>query len=613
MSGKNCSECGAKIWEGAELSLCDRCVSKTIGVSLGRRKNDERDVAEAAGLEKAFPRFEIGEALGRGGMGRVYRVRHKGLDRTLALKVLAADRLSSVEAEERFRREARTLARLEHPNILPITDSGTSGGFRYLVLEYAEGGSLRDRLLKRGPREIRESLEVAQQVASALEYAHSKGVVHRDIKPENILFDGGGRIKVADFGLAQLVSDESGEDLLDEPETSLGSPRYMAPEQKGRPEVDARADVYALGLVLHEMLCGRLPSASDKVAHLRPTASPGVNRIVEKATRKAAEERYGSAKELREDLERELEKLGWRAPLSGFELDATMKGFRILTVVNLIAASACGVLTVLLYGSLFPRMSLTDRMSWQVPLFLALYPIFPLLTFWGSNGGKIASGGGRSATRLVISSLGPSALALTVTWAGVLGAALAFSGRGIAAWAIPAAVLTPTLAAGFGLYLLGRVEREHHVQRWKPSWPHVAAITGLAAWGLGIGLAGNRIEVGLVVQAAGILSYALAALMSPRLGSSGPDSVRGIVARGVVIAGFAVWGGVLSIVAGGVEPQFGLLYVTLLVAATPMAANIVLCRRPRVPGQGADLLRVEILPVWITLFVVIEYLAARLG
>ena len=191
----------------------------------------------------AFPSLEIVEMVGQGGMGVVYKAVQKSLGRTVALKVLSPQLSTDPEFVQRFSREAKALAQLNHPNIVGIHDSGIHDGVPYLVMEYVEGKSLR-QLLTAKELSASQALEFVPQICDALYYAHAKGVVHRDIKPENILVDAAGRVKIADYGLAKIAS-------LDQPRitrtnVAMGTPHYMAPEQIERTsEVDHRSDIYS--------------------------------------------------------------------------------------------------------------------------------------------------------------------------------------------------------------------------------------------------------------------------------------------------------------------------------------------------------------------------------
>lgn len=253
-------------------------------------------------------RCAIERELGQGGMATVYLARDLKHDRKVAVKVLRPE-LAATLGSERFVREIEIAARLTHPHILPLFDSGEADGFLYYVMPYVEGESLRQRLEREGKLSLHEAIEIADHIASALTYAHERGVIHRDIKPENILLAGDQAI-VADFGIARAVEAAGGERLT-ATGLAVGTPAYMSPEQAfATQEVDARSDVYALGCVFYEMVGGRAPfegatpqeliakHAADTVPALRataPTIPPYVDRAVERALAKAPEDRFPSA------------------------------------------------------------------------------------------------------------------------------------------------------------------------------------------------------------------------------------------------------------------------------------------------------------------------------
>jgi hypothetical protein len=216
-------------------------------------------------------RYRIERELGRGGMATVYLAHDLKHDRPVAVKVLRPE-LAVALGAERFLQEILISARLDHPHILTLIDSGNADGFLFYVLPYVRGESLRTKLEREKQLSLEEALRIARQVASALDYAHRHGVVHRDVKPENILLHEG-EAMVADFGIALAVLKEAGERLT-ATGVSVGTPEYMSPEQAtGGREVDARSDVYSLGAVLYEMLAGEPP-------HTGPTARAVIAKIV---------------------------------------------------------------------------------------------------------------------------------------------------------------------------------------------------------------------------------------------------------------------------------------------------------------------------------------------
>jgi len=221
--------------------------------------------------------YEVVAALGRGGMGEVYRARDTLLERDVALKVLSHDVAEHLGQAERLKQEAKVLASLNHPNIAAIHGFEEDRGIRALILELVEGETLADRLV-RGPLRLPDALRIAQQLAAALEAAHERGVVHRDLKPANIMLRTGGLVKVLDFGIATLAEPENvtagfdsaatRETNLTRPGVILGSPPYLAPEQIGGTAATKRSDIWAFGAVLYEMLTGRAAFSGSDVSHV---------------------------------------------------------------------------------------------------------------------------------------------------------------------------------------------------------------------------------------------------------------------------------------------------------------------------------------------------------
>ena len=244
--------------------------------------------------------YRLQRVLGEGGMGRVYVARHHHLDRTVAIKVLAPRFSRDGALVQRFHREAQALARLGHPNIVAIHDMGSQGDVHFFVMEHVEGDNLR-QLMSRGPLRPSRALTLVSQICGALQYAHDQGVVHRDIKPENILLDPAGQPKVADFGLAKVLQEEVEPANLTRTDMVLGTYNYMAPEQKHSARVDHRADVYALGVVLYEMLTGKLPVGHFVLPSRSGVTSPGVDDVVLKALASEPERRYQRASDFGSD------------------------------------------------------------------------------------------------------------------------------------------------------------------------------------------------------------------------------------------------------------------------------------------------------------------------
>jgi eukaryotic-like serine/threonine-protein kinase len=217
-------------------------------------------------------RYRIENVLGGGGMAVVYRARDEELDRPVAIKVLADNLATDDSFRQRFLREAKLAARLAHPNVVQVYDSGEADDRPYIVMEYVEGETLAALLARRGRFPPAEAIELALQICSGLEHAHDKGLVHRDIKPQNLLIRSDGTLKIVDFGIARSAHGTQ----LTEAGSVLGTAAYLAPEQATGEEVTPAADVYGLGVVLYEMLAGRTPYTAESLTelHIRHQEQP---------------------------------------------------------------------------------------------------------------------------------------------------------------------------------------------------------------------------------------------------------------------------------------------------------------------------------------------------
>jgi len=259
------------------------------------------DLAEAAHL---FPRWEIRSLLGRGGMGAVYLARQPELDRDVAVKILPLEACSNEAAVERFRREARTLAKLQHPGIVMLHETGvTPAGHVYFVMEHVDGSPLSE-WLSAGKMDVPRAVDIVRQVCDALAYAHGCGVIHRDIKPSNILIDNDGRVKLADFGLARW-DDGRGDDGMELSRTGMfmGTPAYTAPEQaRDSSRVDHRADLYSLGVLLYEMLTGEVPRGVFQSPSSKVGSDERLDEVVRRALQERPEDRYQEASQIKRDV-----------------------------------------------------------------------------------------------------------------------------------------------------------------------------------------------------------------------------------------------------------------------------------------------------------------------
>jgi predicted Ser/Thr protein kinase len=268
-----------------------------------------------AELAPLFPQLELLEVIGKGGMGVVYKARQKSLNRFVALKLLAPERVTDAKFAERFAQEAQALAALNHPHIVTVHDFGQAGGFYFLLMEFVDGVNLR-QAMKAGQFTPEQALAVVPPVCEALQYAHNHGIVHRDIKPENLLLDKEGRVKIADFGLAKMLgAGATGVGLAES--QPAGTPQYMAPEQQTAPQqVDNRADIYSLGVVLYEMLTGELPGKPLEPPSHKVQIDVRLDAVVLRALEKKPELRYQQVS----DVKTMVETIATTPPLSGGEI-----------------------------------------------------------------------------------------------------------------------------------------------------------------------------------------------------------------------------------------------------------------------------------------------------
>jgi hypothetical protein len=314
-------------------------------------------------------RYAIERELGQGGMATVYLAEDLRHNRKVALKVLRPEIAVTVGAG-RFAREIEVAARLQHPNILPLLDSGEVEGFFFYVMPYVQGESLRDRLARGGELPIPDAVRILMEVADALAHAHANGVVHRDIKPDNVLLSGRHAL-VADFGVAKAVTEATGQRLLTSTGVALGTPTYMAPEQAtADPHQDHRVDIYALGVLGYELLTGRAPFSAttaqemlaahvtavpDPVERYRPTVSPALAQIIMKCLAKKPADRWQTAEEVLQQLEPLATPSGGTTPTQTQPVEATRARRRLVAIAASGGGVALAALALLAWQLLRPK------------------------------------------------------------------------------------------------------------------------------------------------------------------------------------------------------------------------------------------------------------------
>lgn len=314
-NSQTCPQCGAVVPASAPAGLCPACLlqagfASQSGVNPSIPPTHITPPTASAfvpptpeELARLFPQLEVLELLGKGGMGAVYKARHPGLDRLVAIKILPSEISHDPAFAERFQREARALARLSHPNIVAVYDFGQAEGLYYFVMEFVDGANLR-QMIRAGNLASLEALAIVPQICDALQFAHDEGIVHRDIKPENILIDKKGRVKIADFGLAKLLGEPELNHALTGTHQVMGTLRYMAPEQmQGSRQVDHRADIYSLGVVFYELLTGELPMGKFAPPSKRVQIDVRLDDVVLRALEQHPEQRYQHASEIKSDVE----------------------------------------------------------------------------------------------------------------------------------------------------------------------------------------------------------------------------------------------------------------------------------------------------------------------
>lgn len=299
-----CRQCRAPLSNERAGWLCPDCEvtpGRTPPYTLSSESARPPTTEEIAPL---FPNLEILGLMAQGGMGVIYKARQPQLDRLVALKILSPELGWDPSFADRFSREAKALAKLNHSNIVSVFDFGQAGEYYYFLMEYVDGVTLRT-LIDSKELGAEEAQRIVVEVCHALQFAHEEGIVHRDVKPSNILIDKKGRVKIADFGLAKLAVKDN-EERLPRGQTTmvLGTPHYMAPEQIEKPAtVDHRADIYALGVVFYEMLTGQLPLGRFEPPSKVAQVDARLDEVVFRALEKEPGRRYQKAREIRTAVE----------------------------------------------------------------------------------------------------------------------------------------------------------------------------------------------------------------------------------------------------------------------------------------------------------------------
>jgi predicted Ser/Thr protein kinase len=465
-----------KLEADAPQGLCPQCLLKAGLETRGSGVPTDFTPPDPAELAKHFPQLEIVELLGQGGMGVVYKARQRGLDRFVALKILSSGLGKDDSFAQRFALEARSLARLNHPNIVSVYDFGQAGDFYYFIMEYVDGTNLRQMIhgKKLTPE---EALAIVPRICEALQFAHEEGIVHRDIKPENILIDKKGRVKIADFGLAKLLGKARGDYRLTAPQTVMGTPHYMAPEQLERPlEVDHRADIYSLGVVFYEMLTGELPLGRFALPSTKAQIDVRLDEVVLRSLENKPERRYQHASELKTQLESICGMLDRLPPnlrtAFGYEYRSktTLFGLPLLHVaVGMDVATgkkriAKGIIAI---GDIAQGIVAFGGLAIGV------------VAFGGAAVGVIASGG----VGLGIVSLAGCALGLVMGFGGIAIAPIAMGGFAFGYYAAG--------GAAFGMHAAGGNARDPMAREFFRGWP----LMQLMIWNLLLGFFGVLVGV----------------------------------------------------------------------------------------------------------------------
>ncbi|GEM_PF-6302634 len=301
-SQANCPSCSTPLPPDSPEGLCPSCLIRK-GMAQTQRAGEPQSgwtPPDAQKLAEYFPELDNIDLIGRGGMGAVYRVRQTALDRVVALKILPPQLAADPGFAQRFAREAQAMARLNHPHIVTLYESGQRQELFFFIMEYIDGANLR-HVIDSGGVSPREAMAIIPQICEALQFAHDNGIVHRDIKPENILLDHQGRVKIADFGLARITGGDVPQHAT---AMVMGTPYYMAPEQVNSPQaVDHRADIYSLGVVFYQLLTGELPIGKFDPPSRKVVIDLRLDEVVLRTLEKEPARRYQHASDVKTRVE----------------------------------------------------------------------------------------------------------------------------------------------------------------------------------------------------------------------------------------------------------------------------------------------------------------------
>jgi serine/threonine protein kinase len=302
-----CLKCQSPVNKNGQCNLCLLQVglANSHGNQSLNHHLDSKGLPTIEEISASFPQLTIQRLIGRGGMGAIYLARQTALDRKVAVKLISKEISNDATFIERFEREARALAKLNHPHVVTVFDSGrTADGTAYLIMEFIEGINLREAIQSM-PISVEDAVDYISKMAMALQYAHEKGIVHRDIKPENVLLGEDGSLKIVDFGIAKILAGANSPiDNLTRTRQVLGTPHYLAPEHlEAHDQVDHRVDLYSLGVLFYELLTRKLPMGNfEQPSTINSNVSTAIDRIVSKCMQRNPSLRYQTASELNEDL-----------------------------------------------------------------------------------------------------------------------------------------------------------------------------------------------------------------------------------------------------------------------------------------------------------------------